>query len=175
MKGSLAIFCTFLILVSCGKREQEKALSPVNITQLDNSISSTYIVAADDATEIVLTYKSIWKSEAVLFGLADDSKKIMKGMVRYNLVPKNQRIRFTVEIPLIDSYGNERLERVVSITYLTSELIKVNYENDNFLPQMMLDLYEKIWRIHPLADRLIHDYCYAEIAKYGDVFCSQER
>lgn len=172
MKKLVILFIVCMFFVSCGKRE--KAQLPVHITQLHKNITSAHVVAADDATEIVFKYKSIWNSESVLFGLASDAQNVMHGMIKYKLVPKSQRIRFTVEIPLVDKYGKEKFERVVSVTYLTRELIKVNYENDNFLPQMMLDLYEKVWRIHPIADQLIHDYCRADIAKYGEIFCRQE-
>lgn len=144
------------------------------IAGLSENIVGVYTNDTDDAMELVLAYKTIWNSESVLFGAAGDMLEIMKKMVSQRLVPERERIRFTVAIPLRDKYGNTKITKAISVTYLADELLKVKYESRNMLPPTLLDLYEKVWRLDPVSTILINDYCRSNLSNNSFTFCRNE-
>lgn len=161
-------------LVGCDEKTAQEPAKPESVQELHKNISGVYYSERDDATEILISYERVWNEAAVLFNLAQTALTITGGMKEHGLFPSTARVRYTIAIPLVDEYGNTAMERVVAVTFLSERLEAVNTSNKDFLPSKVLNLYEKVWHVHPLSSKIIRSYCLSEMGKYSEVFCKAE-
>jgi hypothetical protein len=151
--------------------EETTAELPDEIADLGAAITAE---VDGDTTEIVLRYASLRNAGSILYALSSDAMKLMDKMVSNELVPDTRKIRFVLSAPEVDAYGHVQRGRVIALTFATDELVKVDYGNGQFLPQMMLDLVDAVERPDERANALIADYCRLDLAQRGETFCANQ-
>jgi len=156
------------------KQAQDTAKHPTDISGLSNKIIGIAQDEKHDATEIILRQSSVWNEESVVFVLASEANDISKGIQQNFKSIKTPTIRFTIEIPLVDKFGNSSSTRVMSINYKTSDIYTINY-TQGFEPQQFLDLYESAWYVDQIAHKLVNSFCISEVGKSAMEFCRRER
>jgi hypothetical protein len=183
MKTSLAAITLALALGGCagdfdikeklatvwGGSEEDEA--PREIADLGAGITSE---ADGDVTEIVLPYERLNNAGSILYALSSDAMKLMDTMVDNELVPETSQIRFALSAPVTDEYGQVQRGKVIALTFTTEELKKVDFGNNEFLPQMMLEFVDTVERPDTRANELIADYCRLDLAKRGATFCANQ-
>jgi hypothetical protein len=163
-----------LFLAACEKHEPKAPKRPQQISDLSGKI---VVVAEDektDATEIVIQQTKVWNEEAVLFSLASEANTIAKGLQTNFKEIKPRTIRFTMQVPLVDKFGNETMTRVIAINFRTSDIYKINYAQ-GFELQQLLNLSESVWYVAPISHRLVFAFCKSEPGQYAAEFCRREK
>ena len=75
-------------------------------------------------------------------------------------------------IPFIDKFGNNKFEKVLLLSYKTSDLMQINHSSQNFLLQDLLNLTEDVWILkEPTGQELINAFCNDAIASGARIFC----
>jgi hypothetical protein len=173
MKLTLAL----LVLAICSATNVFANNSKISdsIAPLHRDIIGVYEVEKDDALEIVILKNRILSAGSVVFSLAENGLSIMREVKKIRIEIPRKRIRFTIAAPVIDEYGNKKSRRILAVTFMTSDLMKVNYSTNGILPGQLLNIYEKAWRLNSLADTSIIDYCREEVGKISRDFCLAEK
>lgn len=154
-----------------GTTSQYKA----SVEQLSRKILTVADAEKDDALEIVFVQNSIYSESAIVFGIAADALDTLRVMKARNMLPHTQRMRFTTSVPTKDEYGNMASRRMLSVTFLTRDLMKANYtEGSGLLPGELLNLYEKSWNLMPQSQAAIAKYCQEQIGKISHRYCASE-
>lgn len=146
-----------------------------SIAPLHRDIIGVYEIQKDDALEIVIQKNRILSAGSVVFSLAENGLSIMRELKKRRIEVPRKRIRFTIAAPVLDEYGNKKSRKILAVTFMTSDLMKVNYSASGILPGQLLNLYEKAWRLSSLADTAIIDYCREEVGKISRDFCLAEK
>lgn len=157
------------------KRERmEKEMRPQNISELSSKIVGIAEDKKNSATEIILQQSEVWNEESVLFSLASEANKIAKGIQADFKDIKTSTVRFAMQVPLVDKFGNETMTRVIAVNFRTSDLYKINYAQ-GFELQQLLNLSESVWYVDPISHKLVSAFCNSEPGKYAGEFCRREK
>lgn|SRR5574337_90245 len=154
--------------------ERPNPKTPKDIAGLSNEIVGVVVDQRGEATEIILQKTRIWNDESVIFALASEANNIARGIQEHFKELKTPKIRFTIQMPLVDKFGNSFMTRVITINFRTSDLYKINYAH-GFELQQFLNLYEGAWYVHPVAHNLVYAFCKSEPGQYATEFCRRER
>jgi hypothetical protein len=171
---TLTLIATILLVPGCKDAEHDGPKRPKNIYDLSNKIVGVSTEPEGEVTEIILQQSNIWNEEMVVFALASEANRIAKEIQSHFKEIKTSKIRFTIQIPLVDKFGNSSLNRVISINYRMADIYRINYAR-GFEPQQFLNLYESAWYIDPIGHKLVFAFCNSEPGKYAAVFCRKER
>jgi hypothetical protein len=161
-------------LLSCKKGESpegKKSGDPTNFYEVDKDIKSVYY-DGENAVEIVISFPKIWNEEGAISSFAGVAERSLGNAVKRFPEGLRKNIRFVLEIPVQDKYGNQSLVQTLVLHFSGEEIKKVKFQNIN--RQELLNLYDGLFYVTPLGPKLIAAFCRADYGKGANEFCAKE-
>jgi hypothetical protein len=114
------------------------------ITVLDNITTDT---SDDKVVNFILNADDGFTNEMIRDAMLMDTRKLLRELAKYKEVSLAD---ITWKFPMLDSYGNESQQKIMSIKISDTNLQKINW--DNFLYKNIPDVSDSYWE-HPVLKK----------------------
>jgi hypothetical protein len=114
------------------------------ITVLDNIATDT---SDDKVVNFILNADDGFSNETIRDAMLMDTRKLLKELAKYKEISLAD---ITWKFPMLDSYGNESQQKIMSIKISDTNMKKINW--DNFLYKNIPNVSDSYWE-HPVLKK----------------------
>jgi hypothetical protein len=168
LKEQALIIFMVLSLSACSEEP------PKSLNDVDNSITNIQETQDQEGKSLKITLKSLNLSAESDMRLASSSMLKITKAIATSFPTKDDRIVFLLNSALRDKYGKESRQNIVEIPFSTEDVMKINFQSDNFTEWDLLNLSQKPRLLHPAGSEYFIEYCKDETnIKYATDFCKR--